>query len=284
MPRLGFLSFGIFNSIPMKKIPIHGTIDSYAMRLALDVRLLFVGVILLIAAIGNSISQRQADPFEQDETLLATFPDAFHIELRAPEGEHPRTPSDNPRINTATTSNSIVPSGLRTAPDNVRAFIGRWIVVAVQEQKEFGIPASSILAQGAKESRWGESELTVNYNSYFGVKCHNKSHRKDGKAGRHCANYHDNHAHDRFMRFATAWESWRAHSRFLMGDRYAGCLKKKTAGAYCDCIAGAGYAYPDAKGYARDLRQIIDKYGLAHFDTISERTAQSIKEKLLYGK
>ena len=264
----------------MKKQLISGTVDNHALRAALDVRLLWIALVILLAVIGNNLSKNTDT---DTPALMAAIPATCLIEVRAPRADSPRTEPDNPRINTATTSNSIVPMGLRDAPENVRHFIGRWIVTAVQEQKEFGIPASVTLAQGAKESRWGESDLTVKYNSYFGVKCQEKSHRKYGTVGAHCAKYHDNHPWDRFVRYGTAWESWRAHSQFLMRDRYAGCLKKKSAGAYCDCVADAGYAYPDPDGYAKDLRQIIDKYGLAHFDTISERTANSIKQKLLYG-
>lgn len=266
-----------------KSTYINGYLNATALRWALDIRLLFIGLILLAAAIGYSLKEESdtEEPVTVETAQMSMF---TSFELDGPTIEITAPPA-NPvtEIRTETTSISIIPVGLRSAPPNVKRFIGRWIVTAVQEQKEYGIPASANLAQGAKESGWGSCSLATQFNSYFGVKCQNSAHRKHGNAGSHCARFHDNTPNDRFIRYGTAWESWRAHSRFLMGDRYKKCLESKTAGAYCDCIAQAGYAYPNPAKYAAGLKWIINNYDLAHFDSISEAQAKRIKQMLLYG-
>nr|WP_235807534.1 glycoside hydrolase family 73 protein [Ligilactobacillus ceti] len=51
-----------------------------------------------------------------------------------------------------------------------KAFIEKIAPVAQQEQKDYQIFASIILAQAALESDWGRSELATKYNNLFGVK------------------------------------------------------------------------------------------------------------------
>ena len=53
------------------------------------------------------------------------------------------------------------------------AYIEQWKDVAVQQQKDYGIPASITMAQALLESGAGLSELAVNANNHFGIKCSN---------------------------------------------------------------------------------------------------------------
>ena len=45
--------------------------------------------------------------------------------------------------------------------------------IAMQEMYNYNIPASITLSQSIIESSFGESDLAVNGNNFFGIKCHN---------------------------------------------------------------------------------------------------------------
>lgn len=103
-------------------------------------------------------------------------------------------------------------------PDKrIREYVARFHETAVAEQRRFGIPASIKLAQGILESTSGTSRLARNNNNHFGIKCH-----KRGCKRGHCSPHHDDSPNDRFIKFQTAWFSFRAHSYFLTeNQRYA---------------------------------------------------------------
>lgn len=142
-----------------------------------------------------------------------------------------------------------------------RNYIKRFGPVAVREMKKYGIPASIKLAQGLLESDVGESRLARTANNHFGIKCFSRSCSKG-----HCANYTDDSHKDFFRIYGSAWESYRAHSRFLQGSRYAH-LKSLGVADY------KGWAYGLKKaGYATDPRypqkliRIIEELRLHELD------------------
>lgn len=146
------------------------------------------------------------------------------------------------------------------APANVNAYIARFHRVAIAEQRKFGIPASISLAQGIIESRSGRSTLAVKANNHFGIKCFS---RKCGRG--HCINMHDDHAKDFFRKYATAWESYRAHSQILTKGRY---IKLKKHGRdyrkWAYGLEKLGYATD--RSYAEKLIDVIEKYNLQKYD------------------
>ena len=50
-------------------------------------------------------------------------------------------------------------------------YIDQFKDIAIKEMKRTGIPASITLAQGIVESNSGESNLALNFNNHFGIKC-----------------------------------------------------------------------------------------------------------------
>ena len=51
------------------------------------------------------------------------------------------------------------------------AYINEWKETAIQQQADYGIPASITMAQALLESGAGKSELAVNAKNHFGIKC-----------------------------------------------------------------------------------------------------------------
>lgn len=142
----------------------------------------------------------------------------------------------------------------------VLAYIDRFENVAKTEMNKFGIPASIKMAQALLETNVGSSKLCLKNNNHFGIKCFSKvcSHG-------HCANMSDDHHKDFFRKYATSWESWRDHSKFLNRDRYVhlqeyGNDYKKWAKG----LQKAGYATD--KNYSKKLIKLIEKYRLYELD------------------
>ena len=95
------------------------------------------------------------------------------------------------------------------------AYVDTYKMVALAEMETHGIPASITLAQGLLESGTGRSTLAKKNNNHFGIKCFSKKCRKG-----HCSNHSDDHHKDFFRKFTSPEESFRAHSKVLMKDRY----------------------------------------------------------------
>lgn len=141
------------------------------------------------------------------------------------------------------------------------AYVNRFADVAQKEMRKYGIPASITLAQGLIETNAGDSRLAKQNNNHFGMKCFSK---KCGKG--HCANFTDDSHKDFFRKYKSSWESYRAHSKLLMGKRYRH-LKNLGNENYKDWARGlkkAGYATD--KRYAEKLIKIIDELKLYRFD------------------
>lgn len=140
------------------------------------------------------------------------------------------------------------------------AYVQRFAKVAQGEMHKYGIPASIKLAQGLLESQAGESTLATKNNNHFGIKCFSKSCQKG-----HCRNFSDDSHKDFFKVYPSAWDSYRAHSLFLQGNRYQHL--RTTAKDYQEWAVGlqkAGYA-TDTQ-YANKLIRLIEELGLGRYD------------------
>ena len=112
-------------------------------------------------------------------------------------------------------------------------YIDKWKDVAILQQKEYGIPASITMAQALLESGAGKSELAVNANNHFGIKC-----TSDWFGGVY--HYDDERRGECFRQYLNASESFKDHSLFLQRSRYAPCFE---------------IAVEDYEGWAYKLRQ-----------------------------
>ena len=66
---------------------------------------------------------------------------------------------------------SLTGSSIGQYKQDVANYILTYRDIAVKEMERTGIPASIKLAQGILESGAGKSELSVNANNHFGIKC-----------------------------------------------------------------------------------------------------------------
>lgn len=145
-------------------------------------------------------------------------------------------------------------------------YINEFSPIAESEMMRVRIPASIKLAQGLLESNWGRSTLAIKANNHFGIKCGTRwtgkemyreddDYTKEGKLMQSC-----------FRAYDSAFESYMAHSDFLLRKRYAALFELSTLDyhGWAHGLKEAGYA-TDPK-YPSKLIQIITKYELHRFD------------------
>lgn len=190
-------------------------------------------------------------------------------EVLLPEASKPGTPApiaDKPAVKApphASPQAAVDPTPVWVRDgdaEKVNRYVERFSPVAIQEMRKFGVPASIALAQGLIESRFGTSTLAVKNNNHFGIKCFSKNCRPG-----HCTNLEDDHHKDFFRKYATAWESWRAHSILISTGRYARLKKHgKNYRAWARGLEELGYATD--RNYSAKLIGVIERYNLHRFD------------------
>ena len=152
----------------------------------------------------------------------------------------------------------IVPTvALSQSSGDILAYIEKYKMIALDQERQYGVPASITLAQGILESGAGRSGLTRNSNNHFGIKA---------MGGWNGAVYHawdDEPQKSRFRVYSNAAESFRDHSLFLRNNGRYRSLFSKSVYDYRGWAIGlqkAGYA--TAKNYASALIGFIDSYRL----------------------
>ena len=143
----------------------------------------------------------------------------------------------------------------------VNDYIANYKDVAMSNMKNYGIPASIILAQGILESGAGKGSLAATANNHFGIKCHNdwtgETVLKDDDAAQEC-----------FRKYNDPAESFKDHATFLTGrNRYASLfeLPKDDYEAWAKGLRLAGYATDP--NYPEKLISYIERYELYQYDS-----------------
>ena len=148
-------------------------------------------------------------------------------------------------------------------------YISRYSAISVREMEDFGIPASITLAQGLLESGAGKSELAVEANNHFGIKCHNDWNGE--------VMYHDDDRnHECFRKYDNPEQSFVDHSAFLKNkSRYAFLFEyaRTDYKSWAKGLKQAGYATDPQ--YATRLVELIEKYDLHRFDTMTYAMLQN---------
>jgi hypothetical protein len=142
----------------------------------------------------------------------------------------------------------------------VKAYIRRYKDVVMTEKEKFGIPASIKMAQAIVESNAGASPLSRKNNNHFGIKCFSRTCKKG-----HCSNFGDDSHKDFFRKYGNSWESFRAHSKLIVGGKYKTLLKHgDDYRKWAHGLKKLGYA--TASHYEETLIEMIEKYHLDELD------------------
>ena len=158
-------------------------------------------------------------------------------------------------------NSSSTPSKPMAVNGTVNDYIANYKEVAMSNMKNYGIPASIILAQGILESGAGKGSLAVTANNHFGIKCHadwtGESVLKDDDAAQEC-----------FRKYKDPAESFKDHATFLAGrNRYASLfeLPQDDYEGWAKGLRLAGYATDP--NYPEKLISYIEKYELYQYDS-----------------
>jgi flagellum-specific peptidoglycan hydrolase FlgJ len=150
-------------------------------------------------------------------------------------------------------------------------YIERFKTIAIREMNSSGIPASITLAQGILESGNGNSDLALEGNNHFGIKCtpewKGKTMLKD-----------DDKKDDCFRVYKTPEESFKDHTEFLKRKRYAPLfeLDKNDYKGWATGLKAAGYATNPR--YAELLISLIERYNLNQFDRMETPREKIVRE------
>lgn len=147
-----------------------------------------------------------------------------------------------------------------------QAYIEDTEKMAVRIARKNNILPSVMLAQSILESNWGRSELSKEYNNYFGIKAAKKDQGVvfeteeyvDGESGRYMEN---------FKKYSSKRESFEHYAKLLStAKRYE---KVKTAKNYKEAaqyIKEGGYATDPS--YADKIISVVEKYELDKYDEV----------------
>lgn len=146
------------------------------------------------------------------------------------------------------------------------AYIEQWKAVAIQQQADYGIPASITMAQALLESAAGQSELAKNAKNHFGIKC-----ASDWFGGVYY--YDDDAKNECFRQYYNAMESFKDHSLFLLRPRYETCFEIAVEDyeGWAYRLKQCGYATD--KLYPQKLIKLIEDYRL---DTLTLAAPQNM--------
>ena len=134
--------------------------------------------------------------------------------------------------------------------DEKVAFVKRFGKVARDEQNKFGIPASVILAEAMLQSSVGTRSLAKVNNNFFALPC-----------GKFWKGETSTEKNECFRSYASAWESFRDHSQFIIKS-----LEAPKSKEYKDWIAAFSEAFGTKDEYTQLLVEIIEKYDLHLLD------------------
>ncbi|HRO41385.1 MAG TPA: LysM peptidoglycan-binding domain-containing protein [Flavipsychrobacter sp.] len=141
----------------------------------------------------------------------------------------------------------------------VRNYIEQYKEWAIAEQKRSGVPAAITLAQGIHETSAGNSELALNANNHFGIKCRREWQGQTYK-------YTDDAPDECFRKYPSALQSYKDHSDYLAGSKRYEALFRLSIKDYKGWAQGlkrCGYATNPK--YAHLLIKIVEEYNLNDF-------------------
>jgi LysM repeat protein len=153
-------------------------------------------------------------------------------------------------------------------------YISQYMHLAVQEEKDYHIPASITLAQALLESNAGQSKLARQANNHFGIKCHS------GWEGKFVYQ-NDEKKGECFRKYKHAGDSYKDHSAFLSERAHYAplfSLKKDDYKGWAKGLQKCGYATD--REYANKLIRIIETYQLYRYNAENSKKGLSLFRKI----
>lgn len=134
-------------------------------------------------------------------------------------------------------------------------FITRFLAIAQDESKKYGIPTSIILAQGILQTQAGENPLAEKGNNFFKLRA---STAWKGKTYRAKTGV--------YRAYPTAWAGFRDHSIMITTGKFKqlGFISSKNYVAWAAALQAGGF--DSDKDYAKQLIAVIEAEGLAQYD------------------
>ena len=129
-------------------------------------------------------------------------------------------------------------------------YIERYKQVALEQEREFGVPASITLAQGILESSVGQSKMAREANNHFGIKAYNWQGEVYGQGG------------VGYRKYAEPEDSYLDHTRVLLASRYSVLYELEVTDyrSWAQGLRDCGYA--EDANYPSKLINIIEQYEL----------------------
>lgn len=157
------------------------------------------------------------------------------------------------------------------------AYIEKYRTLAIEQQKQYGIPASITMAQAILESQAGESMLAVKGKNHFGIKCGSNW---SGKT----INKDDDNIQDCFRKYPNVEDSYTDHSVFLKRPRYAELFDIPVQDYKAWAVGLKKLGYATDKTYDTKLIKLIEDYNLnlLAYGYLSNQKTQS--EEVDYSK
>lgn len=166
--------------------------------------------------------------------------------------------------------------------DRNKAYTDQYQAAAMLNMQRSGVPASITLSQGILESGAGTSELSVNANNHFGVKCGNNWTGKTYMKKDDDRDEKGNLKESCFRKYEKVEDSYMDHAQFLRDpkkeQRY-GFLFKLDPTDYKGWAKGLqSSGYSTSNTYADKLIDIIERYHLYEYDVPGSNTASAVPE------
>ena len=133
-------------------------------------------------------------------------------------------------------------------------YIERYKAIALQSERELGVPASITLAQGLLESYAGQSKMAIEANNHFGIKAYHWT----GEVYRQS----DSLKQVGYRKYGSAEDSFLDHAHFLKGPRYSVLYNFDVTDyrSWAQGLRDCGYA--EDVNYPAKLISIIEQYEL----------------------
>ncbi len=158
----------------------------------------------------------------------------------------------------------------RSGGDRNQNYVEQFKASAILEMQRGGVPASITLAQGILESGAGTSELALNANNHFGIKCGTNWRGKTYKKKDDDKDENGNLIESCFRKYDKVVESYLDHAEFLRDPkkeyRYGFLFKldRTDYKGWAEGLEAAGYSTSNT--YSEKLVDIIERYKLYEYD------------------